>query len=208
MGRGPRLADALPGRRAAPRPRLVRTGPDRAGTGRAGGCPRCLCPCGDAGCLRWRRPPEPGPHLPAPGRLPPVRELLAPMAGQTVEIVALRYRAAAELGLPEAVVEGEALWAREGARRGVEGADPGGEGADSGWICEGDVCKIAYASALIWSLLTRIVSLVFSAQESRRCVVVYPFGCLFLFASRHPRWGSEKMTSGNLGGDKECLKRL
>lgn len=50
------------------------------------------------------------------GDYPPVRELLAPMAGQSVEIDALRYRAAAELGLPEALAEGEALWAREGGR--------------------------------------------------------------------------------------------
>ncbi|PJE29671.1 tetratricopeptide repeat protein [Pseudooceanicola antarcticus] len=45
-----------------------------------------------------------------------VREALAPLAGQTAEIDALRYRAAAELGLPEAEPEAAALWSRKGAR--------------------------------------------------------------------------------------------
>ncbi|WP_010139184.1 tetratricopeptide repeat protein [Oceanicola sp. S124] len=50
------------------------------------------------------------------GAFAEVRAALAPLAGQGAEIDALRYRAAAELGLPEAGEEAAALWSRSGAR--------------------------------------------------------------------------------------------
>lgn len=50
------------------------------------------------------------------GDYPAVREALAPLAGQSAEVDTLRYRAASELGLPEAGGEATALWSRKGAR--------------------------------------------------------------------------------------------
>lgn len=50
------------------------------------------------------------------GQYAPVREALAPLAGHSAEVDALRYRAAAELGLPEAEAERAALWSRPGGR--------------------------------------------------------------------------------------------